>query len=123
MFVGRVARPPPIKFDDFQGVNVRGMRQIISIQPIQKVQGASPCISVPNATKTAEDLDTRRRPMLPYLKLESPFIQRNKIKILLRSVGGSLRSFYDTASSVIRQALSRIAVKFRSKHPRDDEWA
>ena len=49
--------------------------------------------------------------------------QRNKIKILLRLVFEEIRSFYDKASCLIRQVLGKFSGKFRSRHPRDDEWA
>ena len=52
-----------------------------------------------------------------------PFSQRNKIKILLRWVVRVARSFYDKSSGCIRQVLCKLSTKFRTRHPRDDEWA
>ena len=56
-------------------------------------------------------------------QVRQPFTQRNKILILLRWVVRVARSFYDKSSGCIRQVLGKLSTKFRTRHPRDDEWA
>ena len=70
---------------------------------------------------TETGLANRRRTALAQAC--QPFTQRNKIKILLRCVGHAAWSFYNKASGSIRQVLGKLSTKFRSRHPRDDEWA